>query len=69
MGPAPTCQNSQASVSARAGPFAGRNAPNFSARYIRMAPDSKTRTGSGPLRSTSAGILELGLTSTKPLPN
>jgi hypothetical protein len=25
--------------------------------------------GCGPLRSTSAGILELGLTATKPLPN
>ena len=34
-----------------------------------MAPDSNTRTGSGPLRSTSAGILELGFTATKPEPN
>ena len=34
-----------------------------------MAPDSNTRTGAGPLRSSSAGILELGLTATKPLPN
>ena len=34
-----------------------------------MAPDSKTRTGSGPLRSVRAGILELGFTPTKPLPN
>jgi hypothetical protein len=34
-----------------------------------MAPDSNTRTGCGPLWSTSAGILELGLASTKPLPN
>jgi hypothetical protein len=34
-----------------------------------MAPDSNTRTGCGPLWSTSAGILELGLIATKPLPN
>ena len=34
-----------------------------------MAPDSKTRIGSGPLRSMSAGILELGFTSTKPEEN
>ena len=34
-----------------------------------MAPDSNTRTGSGPLRSTSAGILLFGLASTKPEPN
>jgi len=33
-----------------------------------MAPDSKTRTGSGPERSSRAGIFEFGLTSTKPLP-
>jgi hypothetical protein len=47
----------------------GTKAPNFSARYSRMAPDSNTRTGCGPLWSTSAGILELGLIATKPLPN
>ncbi len=34
-----------------------------------MAPDSNTRIGVGPLRSTRAGILELGLADTKPLPN
>ena len=34
-----------------------------------MAPDSNTRTGSGPLRSTRAGIFELGLMATKPLEN
>ena len=34
-----------------------------------MAPDSKTRIGSGPLRSTSAGIFEFGLMATKPEPN
>ncbi len=34
-----------------------------------MAPDSKMRIGVGPLRSISAGIFELGLTATKPLPN
>ena len=34
-----------------------------------MAPDSKIRIGLSPLRSIRAGILELGLTSTKPLPN
>ncbi|MEO6320764.1 MAG: transposase [Polaromonas sp.] len=28
---------------------AGRKAPNFSARYCRMAPDSNTRTGVSPL--------------------
>ena len=47
----------------------GRKAPNFSARCIRIAPDSKMRMGFGPLRSTIAGILELGLTSTNPEPN
>ena len=55
--------------SARAAGSVGTKAPNFSARYSRMAPDSNTRTGCGPLRSTSAGILELGLAATKPLPN
>ncbi len=34
-----------------------------------MAPDSKTRVGGSVLRSMSAGIFELGFTSTKPLPN
>jgi hypothetical protein len=34
-----------------------------------IAPDSNTRTGCAALRSMSAGILELGLTATKPLPN
>ena len=34
-----------------------------------MAPLSNTRTGSGPLRSISAGIFEFGFTSTKPLLN
>ena len=34
-----------------------------------MAPDSNTRIGVGPLRSNRAGILELGFTLTKPLPN
>ena len=34
-----------------------------------MAPDSNTRRGLGPLRSTSAGILEFGFAATKPLPN
>ena len=34
-----------------------------------MAPLSNTGTGFAPLRSTSAGILLFGLTSTKPLPN
>ncbi len=53
----------------RAGPLAGSSAPNFSARCIRMAPDSNTRTGVGPLRSSSAGIFEFGFTATKPLPN
>ena len=41
----------------------GRNAPNFSARYSRIAPDSNTRIGVGPLRSISAGILEFGFTA------
>jgi hypothetical protein len=36
-------------VSARAARSVGRKAPNFSARYIRIAPDSKIRTGSGSL--------------------
>src|ERR1700684_1004615 len=54
---------------ARAPASVGRNAPNFSARYKRIAPDSNTRIGLGPLRSTMAGILELGLMATKPLPN
>ena len=34
-----------------------------------MAPDSNTRVGGSVLRSSRAGILELGLTSTKPLVN
>jgi hypothetical protein len=34
-----------------------------------IAPDSKIRIGFGPLRSTIAGIFELGLMATKPLPN
>jgi hypothetical protein len=34
-----------------------------------MAPVSNTRMDLGPLRSSSAGILELGLIATKPLPN
>jgi hypothetical protein len=55
--------------SARAAASLGRKAPNFSARYIKIAPDSNTRIGFGPLRSTSTGILEFGFTATKPLPN
>ena len=47
----------------------GRKAPNFSAKYSSIAPDSKMRWGLSPLRSIMAGILELGFTSTKPLPN
>ena len=54
---------------ARAAVSVGRNSPNFSARYIRIAAVSKTRIGFGPLRSTMAGILEFGLMPTKPLPN
>ncbi len=54
---------------ARRWPSVGRKAPNFSARCSRIAPDSNTRIGFGPLRSISAGILEFGLTATKPLPN
>ena len=42
-------------------------APNFSARYMRIAPDSNTRIGVAPLRSTSAGIFEFGFAATKPL--
>jgi hypothetical protein len=53
----------------RAAPEVGRKAPNFSARCRRIAPDSNTRMGSGPLRSSSAGILELGFTATNPLLN
>ena len=34
-----------------------------------MAPDSNTRIGFEPLRSTSAGIFEFGFAATKPLPN
>ena len=58
-----------AETPARASPPAGRKAPNFSARCIRIAPDSNSRIGASPLRSISAGILEFGLTATKPLPN
>ncbi len=36
---------------------------------MRIAPDSNTRTGSEPLQSSKAGILELGLAPTKPLLN
>ena len=61
-GALPICQNSQDRHSARCAGSVGRNAPNFSARYIRIAPDSNTRIGFGPLRSSSAGILEFGLT-------
>ena len=56
-------------ASALAAVSVGRNAPNFSARYIRIAPDSNTRMGFGPLRSCKTGILEFGFTETKPLPN
>jgi hypothetical protein len=39
-------------------------------RYaMELAPDSNTRTGVAPLRSTRAGIFEFGLASTKPEPN
>ena len=39
--------------------------PYFSAKYTKIAPDSKTLNGfpSGPLRSVITGILELGLSS------
>ncbi|MOA52101.1 hypothetical protein D3C78_1753380 [compost metagenome] len=47
----------------------GRKAPNFSARYSRIEPDSKTRMPGSTLRSSRAGILELGFISTKPLEN
>ena len=56
-------------ASARLAGSAGRNAPNFSARWTSMAPDSKMRIGAGPLRSSRGGIFELGLIATKPLPN
>src|SRR5215475_3395403 len=65
----PICQNSHDRHSARAAGSVGRNSPNFSARYIKIAPVSKTRIGLGPLRSTKAGILEFGFAATKPLPN
>ena len=44
-GALPICQNSHDRHSARAAAILGQKAPNFSARYIRMAPDSNTRTG------------------------
>jgi hypothetical protein len=65
----PICQNSHDRHSARAAPPAGNKAPNFSARWSRIAPDSNTRIGVVPLRSTSTGIFEFGLAATKPLPN
>jgi hypothetical protein len=66
----PICQNSDDRHLARAAPCFGKNSPNFSARYISIAPVSKTRIGLGPLRwSTSAGIFEFGLIFTKPLQN
>ena len=34
-----------------------------------MEPDSNTRVGGSVERSSRAGILEFGLTATKPLPN
>ncbi len=49
--------------------FGREDAPNFSARYCRIAPDSNTRIGVAPLRSSKAGIFEFGFTATKPLPN
>src|ERR1700712_1670251 len=65
----PTCQNSQERQSPRAEASVGMKRPNFSARWSRMAPDSKMCTGLSPEESISAGILELGLTSTNPDPN
>src|SRR5258705_4701534 len=55
--------------SARVLASVGSNAPNFSARCIRIEPDSNTLIGVDPLWSISAGIFEFGLTATKPLPN
>jgi hypothetical protein len=39
------------------------------AELLGEIDDSKTRTGLGSERSSKAGILEFGLTATKPLPN
>jgi hypothetical protein len=55
--------------SARAAGSVGRKAPNFSAKWICIAPDSKTRMRVCPLRSIRAGILEFGFTPTKSEPN
>jgi hypothetical protein len=65
----PFARNSQFKVSVRPAKSLGRNAPNFSARYSRIAPDSNTRIGGCALWSSSAGIFEFGLISTKPLEN
>jgi hypothetical protein len=41
----PICQNSHDRHSARGPDSVGRNAPNFSPKYSRNEPDSKTRIG------------------------
>lgn len=51
-------------ASKRARGSVGRNRPAFSARYIKIAPDSNTVIGGPPPAgswSTIAGILALGL--------
>ena len=55
--------------SSRTAVSVGTNALDFSGRYIRIAPDSKARTGFGPPRFSRAGVFELGSTLTKPLLN
>ena len=54
----PTWKNNQLSAAARWGPLVGRKRPNFSARCMSTAPDSKMHRPA----SRSAGILALGLT-------
>jgi hypothetical protein len=47
----------------------GKKALNFSAKYNKIAPDSKTRVGGLVLLSIKAGMFELGLISTNSVPN
>ena len=49
--------------------FAQRELAELLRGYSGIAPDSNTRVGGAVERSISAGILEFGLTATKPEPN
>jgi hypothetical protein len=69
MGPRPAiCQNSHSITSNLPRTSVGRNLPVFSARYVRMAPDSKTLIGAPPsvgALSRIAGMRLLGESARK----